>query len=130
MDDFSQPFATLSDVFHHADVGPVFTLGSRLIAYATTQPVLNQSMSNNSSSSRDKDMKDTARDLAKEMVHGVKSLGELGYQRFSNYLHGQDPLPPRGIAMPAATTAPASTAIPHATGAAASPNASGGKKKN
>ncbi|ORX50916.1 hypothetical protein DM01DRAFT_1337518 [Hesseltinella vesiculosa] len=107
LDDFSKPYATLTDVFHQQDVGPVFTLGSRLLTYATTQPVLNQSLPKNAS---DKDMKDAARDLAKEMVHGVKSLGELGYQRFSTYLHSQDQLPPRATSSPTITNMNATSA--------------------
>ncbi|CAO3639624.1 unnamed protein product [Cunninghamella blakesleeana] len=79
--DLSPSYATLTDVSHQPD-GPVFTLGSRLLAYATTLQVLNNDSNNTNT---DKDVKETAKDIAKEMVNGVKSLGEFGYNRLSNY---------------------------------------------
>lgn len=39
----------------------------------------------------DKDMmKEAARGIAKEVVSGVRSLGEYGYQSLSNYFHQQE----------------------------------------
>ncbi|KAI9307453.1 hypothetical protein BJ944DRAFT_176517 [Cunninghamella echinulata] len=79
--DLSTAYTTLTDVSHQPD-GPVFTLGSRLLAYATTLQVLNNDTNNTNA---DKDVKEAAKDIAKEMVNGVKSLGEFGYNRLSNY---------------------------------------------
>lgn len=42
----------------------------------------------------DKDMmKEAARGIAKEVVSGVRSLGEYGYQSLSNYFNQQEPSP-------------------------------------
>ncbi|KAI8334816.1 hypothetical protein BC941DRAFT_432220 [Chlamydoabsidia padenii] len=80
--DLSPAASPLTDVYNHRD-GPVFTMGSRLLAYATTLPVLNNDTSHRHHA--DKDVKVAAKDIAKEMVNGVKSLGEFGYHRLSNY---------------------------------------------
>ncbi|ORZ18750.1 hypothetical protein BCR42DRAFT_449894 [Absidia repens] len=84
--DLSQAYSPLTDVYNHRD-GPVFTLGSRLLAYATTLPVLNNDATHRHSA--DKDVKVAAKDIAKEMVNGVKSLGEFGYHRLSSYFSPQ-----------------------------------------
>lgn len=89
----------MTDVFHESDKNPPFTLGSRFIAYATNTPVLN--MSNNVTPgsggisgaglgvlSGDKDVKDAAKEVAKEVVNGVKALSEYGYQTLSSYFSG------------------------------------------
>lgn len=86
-------------------------MGSRLLAYATTLPVLNNDTSHRNQV--DKDVKVAAKDIAKEMVNGVKSLGEFGYHRLSNYFspqqqqqqHYQDFTTPAA----AATTSPISS---------------------
>lgn len=38
-------------------------------------------------------MKEAARGIAKEVVSGVRSLGEYGYQSLSNYFNQQEPSP-------------------------------------
>lgn len=89
------PFASpLTDVFHDPQAGPLFTLGSRFIAYATNTAVLNSdpvmsSLTNKSMSvlQGDKDVKGAAKDIAKEVVSGMKTLGEFGYNRLSNYFN-------------------------------------------
>ncbi|KAI8089343.1 uncharacterized protein BX664DRAFT_263994 [Halteromyces radiatus] len=88
--DLSQMYTPLTDVYNHRD-GPVFTMGSRFIAYATTLPVLNNDTSQLRSS--EKDVKGAAKDIAKEMVNGVKTLGEFGYHRLSNYFSPQQQQP-------------------------------------
>lgn len=48
----------------------------------------------------DKDMmKDAARGIAKEVVSGVRSLGEYGYQSLSNYFNQQEPSPSSSLDM-------------------------------
>ncbi|KAG2183400.1 hypothetical protein INT43_006406 [Umbelopsis isabellina] len=93
LEQFAPP---LIDVFHEVGKNPPFTLGSRFLAYATSTPVLNthQGTSPGSSSisgaslgvlSGEKDVKDAAKEVAKEVVNGVKALSEYGYQTLSNY---------------------------------------------
>lgn len=68
----------------------MFTLGSRFIAYATNTAVLNSDpvmSSNKSVLQGDKDVKGAAKDIAKEVVSGMKTLGEFGYNRLSNYFN-------------------------------------------
>ncbi|KAG2175203.1 hypothetical protein INT44_007691 [Umbelopsis vinacea] len=92
-----EPFtAPLTDVFHEPGKGSPFTLGSRFIAYATSTPVTNAANNGNPGSggisgaglgvlSGEKDVKDAAKEVAKEVVNGVKALSEYGYQTLSNY---------------------------------------------
>ncbi|KAI8890122.1 hypothetical protein K501DRAFT_320098 [Backusella circina FSU 941] len=87
--------STLTDVYH--ENGPIFTLGARFIAYATNTPVLNTDPVMSSLTNKglglggvlqgDKDVKGAAKDIAKEVVSGVKSLSELGYSTLSNYFN-------------------------------------------
>ncbi|KAI8058653.1 uncharacterized protein B0P05DRAFT_559344 [Gilbertella persicaria] len=97
------PFARpLNDVYHD-DKGPVFTLGSRFIAYATNTAVLNSdpvmtSLTNKSISytgfgvlQGEKDVKGAAKDIAKEVVSGMKTLGEFGLNTLSNYFNPNVP---------------------------------------
>lgn len=96
------PFATpLTDIFHDPNQGPIFTLGSRFIAYATNTAVLNSdpvmtSLTNKSISysvlQGDKDVKGAAKDIAKEVVSGMKTLGEFGFNTLQNYF-GNQPQP-------------------------------------
>jgi hypothetical protein len=72
-------------------------VGSRFIAYATNTAVLNSdpvmtSLTNKSISytgfgvlQGEKDVKGAAKDIAKEMVSGMKTLGEFGLNTLSNY---------------------------------------------
>ncbi|KAG0166346.1 hypothetical protein DFQ30_007310 [Apophysomyces sp. BC1015] len=85
----------LSDVFHDPVHGPTFALGSRFLAYATNVPVLNSDhiMTTQGGISGaglgvlngEKDVKGAAKDIAKEMVNGMKTISEYGYQTLSNY---------------------------------------------
>ncbi|KAI9312209.1 hypothetical protein BX666DRAFT_1989627 [Dichotomocladium elegans] len=89
--------APLTDVYHDPVNGPVFTLGARFLAYGTSAPVLNDDLvmgKRKGISSRglgvlqgDKDVKD----IAKDVVSGVKSLSEFGYQTLSNYFSNNQP---------------------------------------
>lgn len=95
--DFKPVVSPLTDVFHDSTTGPVFALGTRLIAYATNAAVLNSdpvmtSLTNKSISytgfgvlQGEKDVKGAAKDIAKEVVSGMKTLGEFGYNTLSNY---------------------------------------------
>ncbi|KAI9248359.1 hypothetical protein EDC94DRAFT_625046 [Helicostylum pulchrum] len=93
-----EPFASpLTDIYHDSTAGPIFTLGTRLIAYATNAAVLNSdpimtSLTNKSISytgfgvlQGEKDVKGAAKDIAKEVVSGMKTLGGFGYTTLSNY---------------------------------------------
>lgn len=76
-------------------------MGSRFIAYATNTAVLNSdpvmtSLTNKSISytgfgvlQGEKDVKGAAKDIAKEVVSGMKTLGEFGLNTLSNYF-GKD----------------------------------------
>ncbi|KAF1799995.1 hypothetical protein FB192DRAFT_1449478 [Mucor lusitanicus] len=98
------PFATpLTDIYHDPNQGPIFTLGSRFIAYATNTAVLNSdpvmtSLTNKSISysvlQGDKDVKGAAKDIAKEVVSGMKTLGEFGFNTLQNYFGNQPPSQP------------------------------------
>lgn len=108
------PFATpLIDIYHDPNQGPIFTLGSRFIAYATNTAVLNSdpvmtSLTNKSISysvlQGDKDVKGAAKDIAKEVVSGMKTLGEFGFNTLQNYFGNQSPsqpqVPPPGAVAP------------------------------
>lgn len=86
----------MTDIFHDAQTGPMFTLGSRFIAYATNTAVLNSDpvmTSNKSVLQGDKDVKGAAKDIAKEVVSGMKTLGEFGYSRLSNYFNNNTNMP-------------------------------------
>lgn len=99
LDPLSTP---ITDVYHDPVHGPVFTLGARFLAYATHSPVLNDDLALSQHKGisgtglgvlqGDKDVKD----IAKEVVSGVKSLSEYGYQTLSNYFgnHPQDKIQP------------------------------------
>ncbi|KAI8336064.1 hypothetical protein EDC96DRAFT_579018 [Choanephora cucurbitarum] len=94
--DYSLFARPLTDVFHD-ERGPVFSLGSRFIAYATNTAVLNSdpvmtSLTNKSIGytgfgvlQGEKDVKGAAKDIAKEVVSGMKTLGEFGLNTLSNY---------------------------------------------
>lgn len=86
----------LFDVYHDIHTGPIFTLGSRFIAYATNTAVLNSDPVMTSFSNKlqvDKDVKGAAKDIAKEVVSGMKTLGEFSYQRLSNYFGNPPTIP-------------------------------------
>ena len=86
--DLSQQSSTLTDVYRQPILGPVFALGTRYIAYATT--TFDGFLPNVVS---EKDVKGVAKDIAKE-VHGVvKSLSEYSYHKISNYFRN-NPSPP------------------------------------
>ncbi|GES84686.1 autophagy-related protein 18f-like isoform X1 [Rhizophagus clarus] len=84
----------LQDIaLHPSTRAPIFTLGSRLLAYATTnQP-------SEPGGKKDSDLGDSdelvggssgryhvvAKEVAKEVVNGVKFLGDFGYQTLSAY---------------------------------------------
>ena len=83
--DFSNQ-GTLTDVYFHPTIEPVFTLGTRYIAYAST--ATNNNHASNGLLTHivdDKDIAGAAKDIAKEVVHGVKSLSEYSYHSISNY---------------------------------------------
>jgi hypothetical protein len=87
-----KPFASpLTDIYHDLQQGPIFTLGPRLIAYATNAAVLNSDPVMNSLTNSysvlqgDKDVKGAAKDIAKEVVSSMKTLGEYGLNTLSNY---------------------------------------------
>ncbi|KAI7871060.1 hypothetical protein BDF14DRAFT_1330210 [Spinellus fusiger] len=94
--DLSRSTPPLTDVYHEHTQGPVFTLGTRLIAYATNGPVSNSDpvMSTFHHGigtslgvlNGEKDVKGAAKDIAKEMVNGMKTLSGIGYQTLSTYL--------------------------------------------
>ncbi|CAO0790042.1 unnamed protein product [Mucor circinelloides] len=100
------PFATpLTDIYHDPNQGPIFTLGSRFIAYATNTAVLNSdpvmtSLTNKSISysvlQGDKDVKGAAKDIAKEVVSGMKTLSEFGFNTLQNYFGNQPQPQPQG----------------------------------
>ncbi|KAG2227089.1 hypothetical protein INT45_003819 [Circinella minor] len=74
--DFSKQ-EILTDVYCHSAIKPVFTLGTRYIAYAST--ATNSDYESNELLTHivnDKDVAGAAKDIAKEVVHGVKSLTE------------------------------------------------------
>ncbi|PKY47972.1 hypothetical protein RhiirA4_404025 [Rhizophagus irregularis] len=84
----------LQDIaLHPSTRAPIFTLGSRLLAYATT------SQPSEPNGKKDSDLGDSdeivdgssgkyqivAKEVAKEVVNGVKFLGDYGYQTLSAY---------------------------------------------
>ncbi|KAI7885502.1 hypothetical protein K492DRAFT_234049 [Lichtheimia hyalospora FSU 10163] len=91
-----QACSPFTDVACYQSSGPVYALGSRYLAYATTTEVsLKEDRSGNFLvHMTDKDMmKEAARGIAKEVVSGVRSLGEYGYQSLSNYFNQQESPP-------------------------------------
>ncbi|CAI2179889.1 2623_t:CDS:2 [Funneliformis geosporum] len=84
----------LQDVaLHPSNRAPIFTLGPRLLAYATTSQPL-ESDGKKDGNLRDGDdliggssakYQDVAKGVAKEVVNGVKFLGDYGYQTLSAY---------------------------------------------
>ncbi|KAG1453622.1 hypothetical protein G6F56_007522 [Rhizopus delemar] len=94
--DYKPVTSPLFDVYHDIHTGPIFTLGSRFIAYATNTAVLNSDPVMTSFSNKlqvDKDVKGAAKDIAKEVVSGMKTLGEFSYQRLSNYFGNPPTIP-------------------------------------
>ncbi|KAI9270875.1 hypothetical protein BY458DRAFT_539949 [Sporodiniella umbellata] len=92
--DYKPIASPLFDVYHDIHTGPVFALNSRFIAYATNVAVLNSDPVMTSLTDKlqaDKDVKGAAKDIAKEVVSGMKTLGEFGYQRLSNYFGNPPP---------------------------------------
>ncbi|CAG8503864.1 10839_t:CDS:10 [Ambispora gerdemannii] len=89
----------LTDVGSHPITrAPIFSLGPRLLAYATTsQPperggksdgdyLLGEADENNGGTGKYQEVaKDVAKGVAKEVVNGVKLLGDYGYQTISAY---------------------------------------------
>ncbi|CAG8590641.1 9045_t:CDS:10, partial [Ambispora leptoticha] len=89
----------LTDVASHPITrAPIFSLGPRLLAYATTsQPsersgksdgdyLLGEADEKNGGTGRYQEVaKDVAKGVAKEVVNGVKLLGDYGYQTISAY---------------------------------------------
>ncbi|RCH97349.1 Breast carcinoma amplified sequence 3, partial [Rhizopus stolonifer] len=78
--DYKPLSSPLIDVYHTNNTGPIFTLGSRLIAYATSTAVLNKDTVMTSFSNKlqvDNDVKGAAKDIAKEVVSGMKSLEKI-----------------------------------------------------
>ncbi|KAI8643803.1 hypothetical protein BD408DRAFT_384881 [Parasitella parasitica] len=96
------PFASpLTDIYHDPSQGPIFTLGSRFIAYATNTAVLNSdpvmsSLTSYNVLQGDKDVKGAAKDIAKEVVSGMKTLGEFGFNTLQNYFGNQLQPHPQG----------------------------------
>ncbi|KAI8886992.1 hypothetical protein K501DRAFT_213041 [Backusella circina FSU 941] len=98
--DFSPMTSPLTDVYH--ENGPIFTLGTRFIAYATNTAVLNSDPVMSALTNKgigytgigvlqgEKDVKGAAKDIVKEVASGMKSLGELGYSRLSNYFNNHN----------------------------------------
>ncbi|KAI7855922.1 hypothetical protein BDC45DRAFT_567880 [Circinella umbellata] len=87
--DFSKQ-EILTDVYSHSVIKPVFTLGTRYIAYASA--ATNSDYESNEFLTHivnDKDVTGAAKDIAKEVVHGVKSLSEYSYHSISNYFAQQ-----------------------------------------
>ncbi|KAI9253872.1 hypothetical protein BDA99DRAFT_562826 [Phascolomyces articulosus] len=83
----------LRDVYPHTSIsGPIFALGSRYIAYTSTVTDLDRSSSNGFLTHivNEKDLAGAAKDIAKEVVHGVKSLSEYSYHTISNYFIQQN----------------------------------------
>lgn len=99
----------MTDVFHDSSTGPIFTLGTRFIAYATNAAVLNSdpimtSLTNKSISytgfgvlQGEKDVKGAAKDIAKEVVSGMKTLGEFGFNTLSNYFGNTSQSTPQSV---------------------------------
>ncbi|CAG8438391.1 10972_t:CDS:10 [Scutellospora calospora] len=91
-------FSPLQDVVVHPSTRiPVFTLGPRLLAYATTShpPENNGKKDGYVMSDSDEDVRATgkykvAKDVAKEVVNGVKFLGDYGYQTLSSYFNNSN----------------------------------------
>ncbi|KAI8142845.1 hypothetical protein BJV82DRAFT_713945 [Fennellomyces sp. T-0311] len=92
--DLSQQSNPLTDVYHHPTLGPVFALGTRFIAYATTTADTDRLATGFLPHVvSEKDVKGVAKDIAKE-VHGVvKSLSEYSYHTISNYFANNPPAP-------------------------------------
>ncbi|KAG9285896.1 hypothetical protein G9A89_013321 [Geosiphon pyriformis] len=94
----TQSLSPLTDVASHPTRGPIFSLGPRLLAYATTSEpseqrgkkdgdcLLGEIDEKDFVSGKYQDVaKDVAKGVAKEVVNGVKLLGDYGYQTFSAY---------------------------------------------
>ncbi|KAI9495760.1 hypothetical protein BDB00DRAFT_192295 [Zychaea mexicana] len=93
--DLEQQGNPLTDVYYHhhpSSTSPVFALGSRYIAYATTATSSDRStnMGFLSHVVNDKDVKGAVKDIAKEVVHGVRSLSVYSYDSISNYFASTD----------------------------------------
>ncbi|KAI9316622.1 hypothetical protein BX666DRAFT_1945148 [Dichotomocladium elegans] len=80
------------DVFCQPGTSPVFAMGSRYLAYVSsaelptkaTEPFLAGIMNS------DKDMmKEAAKDIASEVVNGVRYLSSYGYRSLSNYFSNE-----------------------------------------
>ncbi|CAG8443758.1 952_t:CDS:10 [Cetraspora pellucida] len=102
----SLPFSPLQDVAAHPSTrAPVFALGPRLLAYATTShpPESNGKKDGYVMSDSDEEIKasskkyQVAKGVAKEVVNGVKLLGDYGYQTLSSYFNNQNPQNPTSI---------------------------------
>ncbi|KAF0453413.1 autophagy-related protein 18f isoform x2 [Gigaspora margarita] len=93
------PFSPLQDVATHPSTRvPVFALGPRLLAYATTShpPENNGKKDGYMMNDNDEEVRATgkyrvAKDVAKEVVNGVKLLGDYGYQTLSSYFNNSNP---------------------------------------
>ncbi|CAG8762357.1 11174_t:CDS:2, partial [Dentiscutata heterogama] len=93
------PFSPLQDVATHPSTRvPVFALGPRLLAYATTShpPENNVKKDGYVMSDSDEEVRAmgkyrVAKDVAKEVVNGVKLLGDYGYQTLSSYFNNSNP---------------------------------------
>ncbi|RIA88639.1 hypothetical protein C1645_826048 [Glomus cerebriforme] len=78
---------------HPSTRTPIFTLGSRLLAYATTNQPSEPDGKKDSDLGDDNDLvgvssgkyQVAAKEVAKEVVNGVKFLGDYGYQTLSAY---------------------------------------------
>ncbi|CAG8452643.1 13160_t:CDS:10 [Cetraspora pellucida] len=84
----------LQDVaIHPSTRAPVFALGPRLLAYSTTShpPEMDAKMDSHAMDESDGTVgttgkyQEVAKGVAKEVVNGVKFLGDYGYQTFSAY---------------------------------------------
>lgn len=95
---------TLNDVASDPHTGhPVFDLGPRLLAYATTKEVSSRtgvSRRDIASHLSDGRYQDAAKGVAKEMVSGVRTLGGYGYQAVSTYWRGSRQSPPSARSAP------------------------------
>ncbi|ORY03611.1 hypothetical protein K493DRAFT_311645 [Basidiobolus meristosporus CBS 931.73] len=76
--------ARLTDIFCHPITGsPVLTLGHRLMAYGTSHP---PPVSSRALPSDAQVQSFNVERVAKEMMNGVKTIGEYGYKTLSSYL--------------------------------------------
>ncbi|KAK9768837.1 hypothetical protein K7432_000172 [Basidiobolus ranarum] len=69
---------------------PVAALGDRLLAYATSSRAPTSTHDNRSKEFVDQIYK--AEKVAKNVVHGVRTIGDLGYRTLSNYFSDSPPL--------------------------------------